>query len=227
MAAFVVRLAEHLVPLIVKYGSFGEAVARLLDEVVWPRFWIIYIWLSVLLFVYCALRELIRAIGRDQVVRLFFGSGSADEQQGNCRRRDRLVVVGVLARLSPCSARMRRFVLRACGGRRPPVRELTVFLAQTCEQLPSSPRRRIWSQRSRELGDDDAKPLSYHDTHLISIRFITIVWQIAIIAMHDLAMFMFTARQVNRIQAALDNDRPYIGRETRLTAVLWGRRNSW
>lgn len=81
MAAFVVRLAEHLVPLIVKYGSFGEAAARLLDEVVWPQFWIIYIWLSVLLFVYCALRELIRAIGRDQVVRLFFGSGSVDEQQ--------------------------------------------------------------------------------------------------------------------------------------------------
>jgi hypothetical protein len=29
--------------------------------------------LSVLLFVYCALRELILALGRDQVLRLFFG----------------------------------------------------------------------------------------------------------------------------------------------------------
>ena len=72
LAAFLVRLAEHLVPLIIKYGSFREAIAHLADEIVWPHFWIIYLWLSVLLFVYCALRELIRAIGRDQVLRLFF-----------------------------------------------------------------------------------------------------------------------------------------------------------
>lgn len=73
LAAFLVRFAEHLVPLIIKYGSFREAIARVVDEIVWPHFWIIYLWLSVLLFVYCALRELIRAIGRDQVLRLFFG----------------------------------------------------------------------------------------------------------------------------------------------------------
>jgi hypothetical protein len=65
LAAFLVRLAEHIVPLIIKYGSFGEAIARLADEIVWPHFWVIYLWLSVLLFVYCALRELIQAIGRD------------------------------------------------------------------------------------------------------------------------------------------------------------------
>lgn len=73
IAAFLVRLAEHLVPLVIKYGSFGEATAHLVDEVVWPHFWIIYLWLSVLLLVYCSLRELIRVIGRDQVLRLFFG----------------------------------------------------------------------------------------------------------------------------------------------------------
>ncbi|MGE5777797.1 MAG: hypothetical protein ACM30D_00625, partial [Hyphomicrobiales bacterium] len=36
LAAFVVRLAEHLVPLIIKYGGFREAIARLVDEIVWP-----------------------------------------------------------------------------------------------------------------------------------------------------------------------------------------------
>jgi hypothetical protein len=77
LAAFLVRLAEHLVPLIIKHGSFREAIAHLADEIVWPHFWIIYLWLSVLLFVYCALRELIRAIGRDQVLRLFFGTERA------------------------------------------------------------------------------------------------------------------------------------------------------
>jgi hypothetical protein len=73
LAAFLVRLAEHLVPLTIKYASFREAIERVVDEIVWPHFWVIYLWLSVLLFVYCALRELIRAIGRDQVLRLFFG----------------------------------------------------------------------------------------------------------------------------------------------------------
>lgn len=80
VAAFLVRLGEHFVPLLIKYGSFREAAAHLLDDVVWPQFWIIYIWLSVLLFVYCSLRELIRAIGKDQVVRLFFGVGQRDQK---------------------------------------------------------------------------------------------------------------------------------------------------
>jgi hypothetical protein len=75
LAAFFVRLAEHVIPLIIKYGSFREAIARLVDETVWPHFWVIYLWLSVLLFVYCSLRELIRAIGRDHVLKLFFGIG--------------------------------------------------------------------------------------------------------------------------------------------------------
>jgi hypothetical protein len=76
LAAFLVRLAEHVIPLIIKYGSFREAIVRLVDETVWPHFWVIYLWLSVLLFVYCSLRELIRAIGRDRVLRLFFGMGA-------------------------------------------------------------------------------------------------------------------------------------------------------
>lgn len=74
LAAFLVRLAEHVIPLVIKYGSFREAISRLVDETVWPHFWVIYLWLSVLLFVYCSLRELIRAIGRDYVLRLFFGT---------------------------------------------------------------------------------------------------------------------------------------------------------
>lgn len=75
LAAFFVRLAEHVIPLIIKYGSFREAIVRLVDETVWPHFLVIYLWLSVLLFVYCSLRELIRAIGRDHVLKLFFGIG--------------------------------------------------------------------------------------------------------------------------------------------------------
>jgi len=80
LAAFIVRLGEHLIPLILKYGSFREAMVHLVDDVVWPHFWIIYIWLSVLLFVYCSLRELIQVIGKNQVLRLFFGVVRRDRE---------------------------------------------------------------------------------------------------------------------------------------------------
>lgn len=73
LAAFLVRLAEHLIPLIIETGSVRQAFAQVIDEVVWPQFWIIYLWLSVLLFIYCTLRELVRVIGKDEVLKLFFG----------------------------------------------------------------------------------------------------------------------------------------------------------
>ena len=82
LAAFLVRLVENLIPLIIKYDSFREAMARIEDDIVWPHFWIIYIWLSVLLFVYCSLRELIRAIGREHVLKLFFGIGRPESMDG-------------------------------------------------------------------------------------------------------------------------------------------------
>ena len=50
-------------------GDFVAANRRLYDEMVWPHFWAIQLWLVVLLFMYCiALRELIRcAIGPREV----------------------------------------------------------------------------------------------------------------------------------------------------------------
>jgi hypothetical protein len=74
IAALFVRYVEHLVPFVIKYRNVMEANGYLWDEIVWSRFWLIQLWLSVLLFVFCALRELIRVIGRDQVIRIFFGS---------------------------------------------------------------------------------------------------------------------------------------------------------
>jgi hypothetical protein len=45
----------------------------LMKKVVWPHFWIIQMWLAVLFFLYCSLRELVRIIGREKVIRLFLG----------------------------------------------------------------------------------------------------------------------------------------------------------
>jgi hypothetical protein len=73
LAALVVHYLEHLAPLWWRVGDLGTANRQLLEEIVWPHFWAVQLWLIVLLFVYCAMRELIRAIGPHEVKRMFFG----------------------------------------------------------------------------------------------------------------------------------------------------------
>lgn len=74
LGALVVHYLEHLVPVWWREGSVAAANRRLLSEVVWPHFWAIQLWLLVLLFVYCAFREFVQAVGRRKVVRMFFGT---------------------------------------------------------------------------------------------------------------------------------------------------------
>jgi hypothetical protein len=74
LGALLVHYLEHLVPVWWREGNFVVANHHLLNEVVWPHFWAIQLWLIVLLFVYCALREFVRAVGRREVMRLFFGT---------------------------------------------------------------------------------------------------------------------------------------------------------
>jgi len=72
-AAFVVHYLEHLLPLWWRTRDLFGANRRLLEEIVWPHFWAIQLWLLVLLFVYCAVRELVREIGPHEARRMFFG----------------------------------------------------------------------------------------------------------------------------------------------------------
>jgi len=76
LAAVAVRYVEHLIEFARKYGGIVDGNLHLWNEMVWPKFWLIQMWLSVLFFIFCALRELMRAIGREQVIRMFFGSRS-------------------------------------------------------------------------------------------------------------------------------------------------------
>lgn len=71
-ASLGVRYAEHLVRFWRRTGSFTEANAQLIEEIVWPHFWGVQVWLLVLLLVYCSFRELARAIGRERIVEMFF-----------------------------------------------------------------------------------------------------------------------------------------------------------
>jgi len=82
LAALVVHYLEHLVPLWWRLGDLGMANHRLLEEIVWPHFWVVQLWLVVLLFMYCGMRELIRAIGPHEVRRMFFGPARPSSTDG-------------------------------------------------------------------------------------------------------------------------------------------------
>ena len=74
VAALAVRYVEHLIPFIREQGSLVLANRHLLEKVVWPHFWFVQVWLLVLFFMYCSMRELVRVLGPGRVRQMFFGS---------------------------------------------------------------------------------------------------------------------------------------------------------
>ncbi len=76
-AALLVRYIEHFIGFYRQYGEVALANRHLLEEVVWPHFWAVQIWLLVLFFMYCGLRELVRALGRKRVLHMFLGDPKA------------------------------------------------------------------------------------------------------------------------------------------------------
>jgi hypothetical protein len=80
LAALLVRYLEHVVSFLSKYDGFMAANRHLVDEIVWPQFWLVQMWLAVLFFIYCAMRELVRVVGRDRVIYMFFTGRSGAGQ---------------------------------------------------------------------------------------------------------------------------------------------------
>ena len=60
-------------------GGFVAGNQKLLSEIIWPHFWAIQIILFVLIAMYCTVHELVRVIGREKVLRIFFGPMPAPE----------------------------------------------------------------------------------------------------------------------------------------------------
>jgi hypothetical protein len=76
LAALLFRYLMQVLPLLRKHESFMEANRHLAAQVVWPHFWLLQMWLAVLFLIFCAMRELIRVIGRDKFIHMFFGGRS-------------------------------------------------------------------------------------------------------------------------------------------------------
>jgi len=64
---------ERLVPLLVKYRAVNIAWEQMLKGIIWPRFITSQIWLVVLFLLFVVFRELVQALGRDKLCKMFFG----------------------------------------------------------------------------------------------------------------------------------------------------------
>ena len=73
IAALLVRYVEHLIVFLRTYGGITEANRHLLDEVVWPHFWLVQIWLFVILLMYCLLKEFNRVLGQERLRKIILG----------------------------------------------------------------------------------------------------------------------------------------------------------
>src|SRR5213082_3710799 len=75
----VIHYLERLFDFWRQTGGFVAGNQKLLSEIVWPHFWAIQIILFVLIAMYCTVHELVRVIGKEKVLRIFFGPMPAPE----------------------------------------------------------------------------------------------------------------------------------------------------
>ena len=69
----VIHYLERLIDFWRQTGGFVTGNKKLMAEIVWPHFWAIQIILLVLIAAYCMVHELVRVIGRQKLLRIFFG----------------------------------------------------------------------------------------------------------------------------------------------------------
>ena len=79
LMATLIHYVEHLIGFWRETGSFVAGNRKLLAEIVWPHFWAIQIVLFVLIAMYCMMHELVRVMGREKAMRIFFGPMPAPE----------------------------------------------------------------------------------------------------------------------------------------------------
>src|SRR5437667_11104703 len=74
-----IHYLERLIDFWRETGGFVAGNQKLLSEIVWPHFWAIQLILFVLIAMYCTMHELVRVIGKEKVLRIFFGPMPAPE----------------------------------------------------------------------------------------------------------------------------------------------------
>ena len=73
LVASVIHYLERLIDFSRQAGGLVAGNEKLLSEIVWPHYWAVEIILFILILMYCTVRELARVIGKQKMLRLFFG----------------------------------------------------------------------------------------------------------------------------------------------------------
>jgi hypothetical protein len=73
IVASIIHYLERLIDFSRQAGGIIAGNEKLLAEMVWPHFWAVEILVFMLILMYCTAREVVRVIGKEKAVRLFFG----------------------------------------------------------------------------------------------------------------------------------------------------------
>jgi chromate transport protein ChrA len=69
----VLHYLERLIDFWRETGSLVAGNQKLLAEIIWPHFWAIQIVFFILIAMYCTVHELVRVIGKEKALQIFFG----------------------------------------------------------------------------------------------------------------------------------------------------------
>ena len=72
-----IHYLERLYDFSRQAGGIAAGNEKLFAEIVWPHFWAVQIILLVLIVMYCTIHELARVIGKEKMLRIFFGPVTA------------------------------------------------------------------------------------------------------------------------------------------------------
>jgi len=73
LVSALIHYLERLYDFSRQAGGIAAGNEKLFAEIVWPHFWAVQIILLVLILMYCTMHELARVIGKEKVLRIFFG----------------------------------------------------------------------------------------------------------------------------------------------------------
>jgi len=73
LMASVIHYLERLIDFSRQAGGLVAGNEKLVAEIVWPHYWAVQIILFILILVYCTAHELVRVVGKEKMLRLFFG----------------------------------------------------------------------------------------------------------------------------------------------------------
>jgi len=73
LVSAVIHYLERLYDFSREAGGIVAGNEKLLAEIVWPHYWAVQLLLLVLIATYCTMHELARLIGKDRMLRIFFG----------------------------------------------------------------------------------------------------------------------------------------------------------